>query len=106
MFLGKVIGNVVSTIKHKDFVGFKLLLVQPIQPDGSPWQDPLICIDSVDAGEGETVLYVDEGNSARQLLNLEPNGPVRPVIVGIVDEIQWQDNVGTTHSRMPHAATE
>jgi ethanolamine utilization protein EutN len=101
VFLGKVIGNIVSTIKHKDFVGFKLMLVQPIQPDGSPWQDPLICIDIVGAGEGETVLYVDEGNSARQLLNLEPNGPVRPVIVGIVDEIQWRDEQGTLESRMP-----
>ena len=101
MFLGKVIGNVVSTIKHKDFAGFKLLLVQPIQPDGAPWQDALICIDNVDAGEGETVLYVDEGNSARQLLNLEPNGPVRPVIVGIVDEILWEDSAGATHARMP-----
>ena len=101
MFLGKVIGNIVSTIKHKDFQGFKLLLVQPIQPEGTPWQDPLICIDIVDAGVGETVLYVDEGNSARQLLDLEPNGPVRPVIVGIVDEIQWQDAEGESRSRMP-----
>jgi len=101
LFLGKVIGNIVSTIKHKDYAGFKLLLVQPIQPDGKPWQDPLICIDIVDAGVGETVLYVDEGNSARQLLNLEPNGPVRPVIVVIVDEIQWQDKEGNLQSRMP-----
>jgi ethanolamine utilization protein EutN len=102
LFLGKVIGNIVSTIKLKDYQGFKLMLVQPIQPEGTPWQDPLICIDIVGAGEGETVLYVDEGNSARQLLNLEPNGAVRPVIVGIVDEVQWQDSAGKAHSRMPH----
>lgn len=101
MLLGKVIGNIVSTIKLKDYQGFKLLLVQPIQPEGTAWQDPLICIDIVDAGVGETVLYVDEGNSARQLLNLEPNGAVRPVIVGIVDEIQWQDSDGNMRSRMP-----
>ena len=101
MFLGKVIGNIVSTIKLKDYGGFKLLLVQPIYPEGSPWKDPLICIDIVDAGVGETVLYVDEGNSARQLLNLEPVGAVRAVIVGIVDEIQWQDNSGLLQSRMP-----
>jgi len=101
LFLGKVIGNIVSTIKLKDFAGFKLLLVQPIRPEGTPWQDPLICIDIVDAGVGETVLYVDEGNTARQLLNLEPSGAVRAVIVGIVDEIQWQDGEGTLLSRMP-----
>jgi ethanolamine utilization protein EutN len=102
LFLGKVIGNVVSTIKPKDFQGLKLLLVQPIQPEGKPWKDPLICIDIVDAGVGETVLYVDEGNSARQLLDLGPNAPVRPVIVGIVDEIQWEDGEGNVQSRTPH----
>ncbi len=101
MFLGKVIGNIVSTIKLKDFEGFKLMLVQPIYPEGRPWKDPLICIDIVDAGVGETVLYVNEGNSARQLLNLEPHGAVRAVIVGIVDEIQWQDEEGKMQSRMP-----
>ena len=102
MFLGKVIGNIVSTIKQKDFQGLKLLLVQPIQPGGKPWKDTLICIDIVGAGAGETVLYVDEGNSARQLLNLGPNAPVRPVIVGIVDEIQWEDGEGNVQSRKPH----
>ena len=102
MFLGKVIGNIVSTIKLKDYQGFKLLLVQPIYPEGTPWKEPLICIDIVGAGVGETVLYLDEGNSARQLLNLEPSGAVRPVIVGIVDEIQWEDSDGKGQSRMPH----
>jgi ethanolamine utilization protein EutN len=99
LFLGKVIGNIVSTVKIKDYEGFKLLLVQPIQPEGSRWKDPLICIDIVDSGVGETVLYVDEGNSARQLLGLEPVGAVRAVIVGIVDEIQWQDAEGRLQSR-------
>ena len=104
MYLGKVIGNVVSTIKIKDYEGRKLLIVQPIQPEGMPWKDPLICVDIVDAGVGETVLYVNEGNSARQLLDLEPNGAARAVIVGIVDEIQWQDDEGAARSRMPHSA--
>jgi len=105
LFLGKVIGNIVSTIKIKDYQGFKLLLVQPIQPEGTPWKDPLICIDIVDAGVGETVLYLDEGSSARQLLGLEPVGAVRAVVVGIVDEIQWQDDEGELQSRMPHRET-
>lgn len=101
MFFGKVIGNVVSIIKHEDYQGLKLLLVQPVHPDGTPWQDPLICIDIVDAGVGETVVYLDEGNSARQLLNLEPDGPVRPVIVGVVDEIRWQNELGRECRRFP-----
>lgn len=101
MFLGKVIGNIVSTIKLKDYEGFKLLVVQPIYPEGTPWKDPLIAIDIVDAGVGETVIYCDEGNTARQLLNLEPIGAVRAVILGIVDEIQWQDQNGAMQARMP-----
>jgi microcompartment protein CcmK/EutM len=38
------------------------------------------------AGAGETVLVLDEGNGARQVLESK-DGPVRSVIVGIVDEI-------------------
>lgn len=76
--------------------------MQPVQPEGMPWKDPLICVDIVGAGVGETVLYVNEGNSARQLLDLEPTGAVRAVIVGVVDEIQWQDDGGKVCSRMPH----
>ncbi|NLG26582.1 MAG: EutN/CcmL family microcompartment protein [Chloroflexi bacterium] len=87
MFIGQVIGNVVSTIKHDNYQGHKLMLVQPLQPDGQPWKEPLICIDIVGAGPGERVLYVDEGNSARQFLGLDP-GAVRAVIVGIVDQVQ------------------
>jgi microcompartment protein CcmK/EutM len=101
VYLGKVTGNIVSTIKLDSFEGYKLMLVQPVQPDGSPWKDPLICIDIVDAGVGETVLYVDEGNSARQLLGLGPEGVVRAVIVGIVDQVQWQDEQGLVQSRTP-----
>jgi len=101
VFFGKVIGNVVSVIKHKDYYGLKLLLVQPVYPSGAPWQDPLICVDIVDAGIGETIIYLDEGNSARQLLGLEPDGPVRPVIVAVVDEIRWRDDEGMLHHRVP-----
>jgi ethanolamine utilization protein EutN len=101
VYFGKVIGNVVSIIKHKDYTGLKLLLVQPVFPDGSAWQDPLICIDVVDSGIGDTVLYLDEGNSARQLLGLEPDGPVRPVIVGVLDEICWKDVDGNVIQRFP-----
>ena len=64
----------------------------------------MICVDIVGAGVGETVLYVNEGNSARQLLGIEPGGAARAVIVGIVDEIQWQDDEGAVRSRMPHRA--
>ena len=89
MFIGKVTGNVVATIKHDNFSGHKLMLVQPLSPEGRAWKEPLIAIDIVGAGPGEQVLYVNEGNAARQLLGLDP-GAVRAVIVGIIDEIQLE----------------
>ena len=47
----------------------------------------MIAVDAVGAGAGETVLILDEGNSARQVVDLE-DAPIRAVIVGIVDEIE------------------
>jgi len=41
----------------------------------------------VQAGVGDVVLVLDEGNSARQIIGREPNGAIRAVVVGIVDQI-------------------
>jgi ethanolamine utilization protein EutN len=63
-------------------------MVRAITPDGAFDGDKyVIAIDLVGAGVGETVIVQDEGNSARQLLDAAPNGPVRSVIVGIVDQV-------------------
>ncbi|HUF14524.1 MAG TPA: EutN/CcmL family microcompartment protein [Acidimicrobiia bacterium] len=85
MKVGNVVGTVVSTINIPLLDEHRLLLcdVQDVagEPDGYT-----ICIDVVDAGMGETVLILDEGNSARQILGLE-TGAIRAVIVGVVDEL-------------------
>lgn len=86
MFLGRVVGDVVATIKHRALEGRKLLLVQPLTGDGTPSGRPTIAVDVVDAGVGDHVLVVDEGNSAAQALAV-PRGPVRTVVVGVVDEV-------------------
>jgi len=86
MKIGHITGTVVSTIHLPIFAGRRLLLVDILDLDGTPTGDYLIAIDTVDAGAGETVLVLDEGNGARQVLN-EPDAPVRAVVVGIVDEI-------------------
>ena len=65
-----------------------MLVIDRIYPDGKSSGDYLIAVDTVDAGAGETVLIVDEGNSARQVLNSE-SGPVRSVIIGVVDEVNF-----------------
>ena len=87
MILGRVSGSLYSTINHKYFDGKRILLVDLITPDGKKTGDYLFAIDTVGAGAGEKVLIIDEGNSARQILNSE-DGPVRSVIVGIVDAIE------------------
>ena len=86
MILGKVIGNIHSTINHPFYDNRKLLVVERIETDGKPAAGYLVAIDRAGAGPGETVLILDEGNGARQVLE-SADGPVRSVIVGIVDAI-------------------
>jgi microcompartment protein CcmK/EutM len=87
MYIGRVFGTVVATIKHETFAGRKLLLVERLSPDGVPDKKYDIAVDVVQAGVGDHVLVLDEGNSARQIVGLEPNGAIRAVIVGVIDEI-------------------
>jgi len=82
--VARVVGEVVATIKHGDLASQKLLLVHPVTPDGEPTGRVTIAVDAVDAGVGDLVLVVDEGNSAAQVLR-RPRGGVRTVIVGVVD---------------------
>jgi microcompartment protein CcmK/EutM len=83
VILGRVIGEIYGTIKHPFYEGKKLLVVERDHPAGSY----LIAVDSVGAGVGEPVLVLDEGNGARQVLD-SPDGPVRSVVVGIVDHVE------------------
>jgi len=87
MILAKVIGHVVSTIKLNVFKGFKLLLVQPVDADGKPKGKVLLVLDTVQAGIGDMVLVMDEGNSARAIVG-DSFAPIRSLIVGIVDEVR------------------
>jgi ethanolamine utilization protein EutN len=86
MFLATVVGEVVATIKHPHLAGQKLLLVRPEPTPGRPQAPSVIAVDTVQAGPGDRVLVADEGNAAAQALRL-PRGPVRTVIVGVVDEV-------------------
>ena len=86
MILGKVIGSITSTINHPFYDGKKLLMVEKIETDGQALSGYLVAVDRAGAGAGETVLILDEGTGARQVLE-SADGPVRSVIVGIVDEI-------------------
>ena len=87
MITARVVGEVVTTTKHGDLAAKKLLLVQPADPDGNPKGQPMLALDTVDAGVGDRVLVVDEGNSAAQVLR-RPRGAVRTVVVGVIDDIE------------------
>ena len=87
MILGRICGSVVSTIRHPCVDGHRLLLVERLAADGTASGGYLIAFDAVGAGHGETVLVLDEGNGARQILG-DPAAPVRSIVVGIVDGVQ------------------
>jgi microcompartment protein CcmK/EutM len=86
MFLARVVGEVVATVKHPHLAGQRLLLVRPEQTPARPQPPSVIAVDTVDAGIGDRVLVADEGNAAAQVLG-KARGPVRTVIVGVVDEV-------------------
>lgn len=87
MYIGQVNGTVVATIKNDTFHGRKLLVVDKLDLDGKPTAKYDIAVDMVQAGVGDRVLVLDEGNSARQIVGREPDGVVRAVIVAIVDDV-------------------
>jgi ethanolamine utilization protein EutN len=88
MYIGKVSGTVVATIKDSLYEGHKLLIVDRLGLDGAVQKKYWIAVDMVQAGLGDTVLVLDEGNSARQVVGREPDGAIRAVIVGVVDEVE------------------
>ena len=85
MKVARVAGTVVSPVSHPFFDHQRLLLCDLLDAEGVP-DGYLIAVDVVDAGSGETVLICDEGTSARQIFGVD-TGPIRSVIVGIIDEI-------------------
>ncbi|GIW21979.1 MAG: ethanolamine utilization protein EutN [Candidatus Sericytochromatia bacterium] len=89
MQIAKVVGNIVSTVKHESYKNYKLMIVQPLTPDLKPKGNITIAIDNVQAGEGDLVLLLSEGNSARQILNKQEI-PIRALIVGIIDKINCE----------------
>jgi ethanolamine utilization protein EutN len=90
MFLARVVGEVVATIKHEALDSQKLLVVQPVTAADEPTGKLAIAVDTVDAGPGDRVLVADEGNSAAQVL-CRARGPIRTVVVGVVDEVSGPD---------------
>ena len=87
MELAIVRGQVVSTVKDRATEGYKLLVVERADVDGTPLRGLSVAIDAVGAGEGELVLIV-RGSSARAAAGLA-KVPTDATVVGIVDEVTF-----------------
>jgi microcompartment protein CcmK/EutM len=86
MLIGKVVGDVVATQKTPSHVGRKILIVQPLQLDGSNRGEAVLALDSVDAGVGDRVLLIAEGFSAMTAVG-RPNSPIDMAVIGIIDTV-------------------
>ena len=97
MILARVSGTVVMTVKHPRYHGEKLMAVEAIDEDGKPTGQSWLAIDRAQAGVGDTVLVLREGNGIRQIVGRDDgipvqkavlaDVPIRSLIVGIVDEV-------------------
>jgi len=92
MLIGRVIGDVVATQKSPSHRGRKILVVQPLNLDGSDRGEVVLALDAVDAGIGDRVLIVTEGFSAMTAVG-RPNSPIDMAIVGVIDSVDLIDGV-------------
>ncbi len=88
MLLARVLGNVVATQKNQRYDGARIMLVQPVNPDGTARGAQMLALDSVDAGEGDLVLVVQEGWSASTAATGEQGAAIDSAIIGVVDFVE------------------
>jgi ethanolamine utilization protein EutN len=89
MILARVVGNVVATQKNERYASARVMMCQPVTPDGEEWGATLLALDSVDAGVGDTVLVVQEGWGASTAATGEQGAAIDSAIIGVVDRIDF-----------------
>jgi microcompartment protein CcmK/EutM len=95
MTLARVVANVVATEKHAHYKGQKILVAQPVDPEGKPKGKSMLAVDGVQAGIGDLVLLVDEGGSARTVIGDESALTIRTAICAIVDRVDVAEDGAT-----------
>ena len=94
MNLGRVIGNLWATRKYPALEGRRMLIVQPLTFTGDETGSPLIALDTVDAGEGDVVMYSTASEAA---IPFRPGlTPTDATIVGIVERVDHRDRTWHT----------
>ncbi|HEU4612144.1 MAG TPA: EutN/CcmL family microcompartment protein [Kofleriaceae bacterium] len=84
----RVVGPMWAAVKHPAFAGRPLFVVQPLDEQGKDTGNSFVAIDHVQAGVGDKVIVLTEGNGVRQILQMGDIVPIRSVIVGIVDHVE------------------
>ena len=87
MIIARVVGNVIASQKQKSHEGKKILLIQPLDLDGSPMGDVVVALDAVDAGVGDRVLAVQEGFSAMTSVG-HTDSPIDAAVIGVIDLVE------------------
>ncbi len=92
MRLARVVGNVVSTLKHDSYDSRSLLLVEPIHPGGETAGPATVAVDYVGAGTGEVVLMGAAPGAAKLVFGIKI-APIKEMVMGIVDEVEYNGRV-------------
>lgn len=95
MMIAKVVGNIVSTQKHEDYKGQKLLIVQAVDLNGNLYGNEMVVCDGADAdaGTGDYVLIIQEGGSARLAARCDHLGPIDRTVIAVIDTIKTTEGV-------------
>ena len=91
MRIGKVVGTVVATTKDEKLIGSKLMITQPLDVKLNPKGEPFIAVDTVGAGVGEVILYVN--GTAGRIAARKLDSPIDAAIVGIVDNVDVDESL-------------
>lgn len=86
MRVAKVIGNVYATLKHEKLKGIKLMIIQPVNPDGEAMGRSIIVADYLNAAIGNFVYWIEDGSTICKIIG-ERSIPLRGCIVGLIDSI-------------------
>jgi ethanolamine utilization protein EutN len=83
----RVVGPMWAAVKHPAFAGRPLMVVQPLDERGGDAGASFVAVDHAQAGAGDKVVVLTEGNGVRQILKAGDTVPIRSIIVGIVDRV-------------------
>lgn len=84
----RVVGPLWAAVKHPAYAGRTLFVVQPLDEHGKDTGGSFVAIDHAQAGVGDKVIVLTEGNGVRQILAMGDQVPIRSMIVGIVDHVE------------------